>query len=49
MRSLDLFGSVARNEAHLGSDVDVLVGFIASNWVNQVYRNPTLLRGFVGL
>jgi predicted nucleotidyltransferase len=37
VRSLDLFGSVARDEAHLGSDVDVLVDL----------SRPTGLFGFI--
>lgn len=39
VRSLDLFGSVARDEAHLGSDVDVLVDL----------SRPTGLIKFIGI
>ena len=39
VRSLRLFGSVARDEASVGSDIDILVGFSGS---------PTF-RGYMGL
>ncbi len=38
IKSLDLFGSVARNEAHLESDVDFLVEFEQSHSLFQLLR-----------
>jgi len=48
VKSLDLFGSVARNEARPDSDVDFLVEFSEPGGLFQLFRVQHYLEDLVG-
>ncbi|MCA6621658.1 MAG: nucleotidyltransferase family protein [Pseudanabaena sp. M165S2SP1A06QC] len=48
VRSLDLFGSVARDEGHLGSDVDVLVDLSRPTGLIKFIRIQHYLQDLLG-
>jgi predicted nucleotidyltransferase len=48
VRSLRLFGSAARNEAHPGSDVDLLVDFTTSPTFRQYMKLRNFLEDLLG-
>ncbi|HZG37905.1 MAG TPA: nucleotidyltransferase family protein [Nodosilinea sp.] len=48
VKTLDLFGSVARNEAHLHSDVDFLVDFAIEPTLFDIFRVQHYLEDLLG-